>query len=178
MAELEIHTEHEGGDDPVGKKVGILAAMLAVFLAIVTIASHRAHTEAILSKTNANDQWNLYQANRLKAHNLEVGGDLITLLTKADGEAGKKLDEYKKGIQNYEEKSKETQEAAKKYEEETELVEHKALFFDMGEGLLEIALVLSSLYFIARKMLFPVVGVIAGLSGLGVAALGFLSRNP
>ena len=41
MAELEIHTEHEGDKDPVGKKVGILAAVLAVFLAIVTIASHR-----------------------------------------------------------------------------------------------------------------------------------------
>ena len=58
MAELEIHTEHEVDKDPVGKKVGILAAVLAVFLAIVTISSHRAHTAAILSKTNANDQWN------------------------------------------------------------------------------------------------------------------------
>ena len=65
-------------------------------------------------------------------------------------------------------------EAAKKYEEETEHVERKALF-DMGEGLLAIALVLSSLYFIARKMLFPVVGIIAGLGGLGVAAVGFLT---
>jgi ribosome-binding ATPase YchF (GTP1/OBG family) len=175
MAELEIHTEHEVDKDPVGKKVGILAAVLAVFLAIVTIESHRAHTAAILSKTNANDQWNLYQANRLKAHNLEVGGDIITLLTKGDSAAGKKLEAYKKGIEKYEDKGKETMEAAKKYEEETEHVEHKALFFDIGEGLLEIALVLSSLYFIARKMLFPIVGVIAGLAGIGVAAVGFLT---
>src|SRR6266478_410113 len=155
MAELEIHHEHEVDKDPVGKKVGILAAVLAVFLAIVTIASHRAHTAAILSKTNANDQWNLYQANRLKAHNLEVGHDVISLMTKGEGAAAKKLEEYKKGIE--------------KYEEETEHVEHKALYYDIGEGLLEIALVLSSLYFIARKMLFPVIGIIAGLGGLGVA---------
>ena len=174
MAELEIHHEHEVDKDPVGKKVGILAAVLAVFLAIVTISSHRAHTAAILSKTNANDQWNLYQANRLKAHNLEVGSDIISLTTKGEG-AAKKLEEYKKGIAKYEDKGKETMEAAKKYEEETERVEHKALYFDMGEGLLEIALVLSSLYFIARKMLFPVIGVIAGLGGLGVAAFGFLT---
>jgi ribosome-binding ATPase YchF (GTP1/OBG family) len=175
MAELEIHTEHEVEKDPVGKKVGVLAAVLAVFLAIVTISSHRAHTAAILSKTNANDQWNLYQANRLKAHNLEVGQDIIALLTKGEGAGAKKLEEYKKGIEKYEEKGKETMEAAKKYEEETERAEHKALYFDMGEGLLEIALVLSSLYFIARRMLFPVVGVIAGLSGIGVAAFGFLT---
>lgn len=174
MAELEIHTEHEVDKDPVGKKVGILAAVLAVFLAIVTIASHRAHTEAILSKTNANDQWNLYQANRLKAHNLEVGQDIISLLAKEEGAAAKKVEDYKKGIGKYEDRAKETQEAAKKYEEETEHAEHKALYFDMGEGLLEIALVLSSLYFIARKMLFPVIGVIAGLAGFGMAAVGFL----
>jgi ribosome-binding ATPase YchF (GTP1/OBG family) len=175
MAELEIHHEHEDEKDPVGKRVGILAAVLAVFLAIVTIASHRAHTAAILSKTNANDQWNLYQANRLKAHNLEVGGDIIAIITKGEGAGEKKIEEYKKGIEKYEDKGKETMEAAKKYEEETEHVEKRALYFDMGEGLLEIALVLSSLYFIARKMLFPVVGVIAGLAGLGVAAVGFLS---
>jgi ribosome-binding ATPase YchF (GTP1/OBG family) len=175
MAELEIHHEHEDEKDPVGKKVGILAAVLAVFLAIVTISSHRAHTAAILSKTNANDQWNLYQANRLKAHNLEVGSDVIAVITKGEGPGEKKIEEYKKGIEKYEDKAKETMEAAKKYEEETEHVEKRALYFDMGEGLLEIALVLSSLYFIARKMLFPVVGVIAGLCGLGVAAVGFLS---
>ena len=175
MAELEIHHEHETEKDPVGKKVGVLAAVLAVFLAIVTISSHRAHTAAILSKTNANDQWNLYQANRLKAHNLEVGHDVISLLAKPEGAVEKKLHDYETGIKKYEEKGNETMEAAKKYEEETEHVEHKALYFDMGEGLLEIALVLSSLYFIARKMLFPVIGVIAGLCGIGVAAAGFLS---
>jgi acetyl-CoA carboxylase carboxyltransferase component len=96
-------------------------------------------------------------------------------MTKGEGAPAKKIEEYKKGIEKYEEKGKETMEAAKKYEEETEHVEHKALYFDMGEGLLEIALVLSSLYFIARKMLFPVVGIIAGLGGLGVAAFSFLT---
>ena len=175
MAELEIHTEHEGDKDPVGKKVGILAAVLAVFLAIVTISSHRAHTAAILSKTNANDQWGYYQANRLKAHNLEVAQDAISILAKGNQEAEKKIEEYKGGIKKYEDRSKESKETADKFEEQTEHAEKRALYFDMGEGLLEIALVLSSLYFIARKMLFPVVGVISGLCGIGVAAIGFLS---
>jgi lipid II:glycine glycyltransferase (peptidoglycan interpeptide bridge formation enzyme) len=100
---------------------------------------------------------------------------VITILAKGNEEAEKKVEKYKEDIKKYEERSKETKETADKLEEQTEHVEHKALFFDMGEGLLEIALVLSSLYFIARKMLFPVVGVIAGLGGLGVAAVGFLT---
>ena len=174
MAELEIHHEHEVDKDPVGKKVGILAAVLAVFLAIVTIASHRAHTAAILSKTKANDQWGYYQANRLKAHNLEVGQDVIAILAKGNEEAEKKVEKYKEDIKKYEERSKEAKETADKLEEQTEHVEHKALYYDIGEGLLEIALVLSSLYFIARKMLFPIVGVLAGLAGVAAGVAGFM----
>ena len=56
MAELEIHHEGHEPDGP-GKIVGILAAVLAVCLAIVTIASHRTHTEAIIKKSESNDQW-------------------------------------------------------------------------------------------------------------------------
>src|ERR1017187_5467286 len=41
MAELEIHHEGEHGSDPMGQKVGILAAVLAVGLALVSISSHR-----------------------------------------------------------------------------------------------------------------------------------------
>jgi hypothetical protein len=172
MAELEIH--HEGHEsDPVGKKIGIQASLLAVFLAIVTIASHRAHTETILLTTQANDQWNLYQARRIKSHNLELGRDLITLLaTQGSEPAAKKLEEYTSGLKKYEQDSKEAAEEARGKEKEAATAEHKALYFDFGEGLLEIALVLSSLYFIARKMLFPVVGLIAALLGLGSAIAG------
>jgi hypothetical protein len=48
------------------------------------------------------------------------------------------------------------------------------LRFDFGEGLLEIALVLSSLYFISRKMLFPVIGIVAGIAGAVMAASALL----
>ena len=59
--------------------------------------------------------------------------------------------------------------------DESEADERRALHYDLGEGLLEIALVLSSLYFIARKNLFPIIGVIAGLAGLAAAITGLLS---
>ena len=55
MAELEIHHEVEG-HDPTGKTIGVVASILAVLLAVVTIVSHRAHTEAVLLKADANDQ--------------------------------------------------------------------------------------------------------------------------
>ena len=176
MAELEIH--HEGGEhehDPTGKKVGVMAAVLAVLLAIVTISSHRAHTEGIILKTEANDKWNYYQAGRIKSHNLELGEDLISILTAKDsGAAAKKLEEYRSGVERYKRETKEIMDQAQEKEKEATHAEREALRFDFGEGLLEIALVLSSLYFISRKMLFPAVGAIAGLAGIVVAAAGWM----
>jgi len=63
---------------------------------------------------------------------------------------------------------------AQKATESAEADEHRALRFDLGEGLLEIALVLSSLYFISRKTMFPVMGIIAGIIGAAIAVTGLM----
>ena len=54
---------------------------------------------------------------------------------------------------------------ATKKEQETRHTEDQALRYDLGEGMLEIGVVMASLYFIARKKLFPVVSLIFGRSG-------------
>jgi hypothetical protein len=65
------------------------------------------------------------------------------------------------------------QEEAKAKDKETEKEEQRALYFDIGEGLLELGLVLCSLYFLARKVFFPVFGVLASLVGAILGVLGF-----
>jgi len=170
MPELEIH--HEGHEnDPVGKRIGILAAVLAVGLAVVTIASHRTHTAAIIHKSNSNDEWSHYQSTRLKYHNLELGENIISVLGKSEA-AEKMLADYAGQKKKYDEQGKEIQEKAQHADELAEADEHRALRFDFGEGLLEIGLVLSSLYFISKKMMFPVLGVIAGIAGVLIAVTG------
>jgi len=171
MAELEIHQETEA-KDPIGKRVGILAALLAVFLAIVTILSHRTHTEAIIKKSESNDEWSHYQASRIKYHNLELGERLTALMVPLNPAAKTVLDSYPADKKKYDAQSKELQQKAQEKSDESEAAERRALHYDFGEGLLEIALVLSSLYFISRKMLFPVIGVIAGIAGLAAAITG------
>jgi Domain of unknown function (DUF4337) len=176
MAELEIH--HEGGEEghePIGQRVGILAALLAVALAIVTIASHRTHTEAIIRKSESNDEWQHYQAARLKYHNLELGERLIAALGAGNPAAQESLAQFAADKGKYDAQAKELQESANKKNEESEAAEQRALHYDLGEGLLEIALVLSSLYFISHKMLFPVIGLIAGAVGAVVALTGIVS---
>jgi len=84
------------------------------------------------------------------------------------------LADYKAQEQKYEAQGKQIQEEAKKSEEAAEADERRALRYDLGEGLLEIGLVLSSLYFISHKMMFPVMGVIAGVAGGAIAVTGLL----
>jgi len=172
MPELEIHHESAHAIDPMGQKVGVLAALLAVALAVVTIASHRTHTAAIIHRSQANDQWSYYQATRVKYHNLELGENLIEILGAKNEAAEKSLATNAAQKTKYEDQSKKIQEQAQHDEELSEADEHRALRYDFGEGLLEIGLVLTSLYFISHKRMFPVLGVIAGLAGIISAATG------
>jgi Domain of unknown function (DUF4337) len=173
MAELEIH--HEGNEsDPTGKAVGVLAAILAVLLAVVTIASHRTHTAAIIHKSTANDQWSYYQANSVKLHTVEIGETLLAAVDAKGDVAEKARGKFEDQRKKYQTQKDEQMEKAKQSDEATEADEHRALRYDVGEGLLEIGLVLSSLYFISRKKMFPVMGITAGVVGTAVAISGFL----
>jgi hypothetical protein len=173
MAELQIHHEVEVEQDPLGLRVGVQASIIAVVLAVITILSHRAHTDAVLLKAAANDTWQRYQSSRVKLHGIEVGEDLVGLLP-ANPRREAMVAEYGKAKVKYDKQSDEFQAEARETEKEGERVENRALRFDVGEGLLEIGLVLSSLYFIARRRIFPTVGVLAGILGAVVAITGLL----
>ena len=172
MAELEIHQEHETHDS-FGKMIGVVAATIGVLLALVTIISHRAHTEAVLLKADANDNWSFYQSKRIKFHNLELGEDLMNVLQAKGAEAEKVLQRYGVEKQRYEKEGDEAQKEARKIDAESAVVERSALRFDFGEGLLEVGLILTSLYFISRSRLFPATGVFCSVAGLLIAASGY-----
>lgn len=175
MAELEVHTSHEHESaDTFGRNIGILASVIAVFLAIVTIVSHRAHTDAVLMKSDANDKWSYYQSKRIKYHSLELGEDLVGVLAAKSPDAAKMLERYAEQKKKYAHDSDVAQDQAKEQDRKAEEVEARALRYDFGEGLLEIGLVLTSLYFSSKKKLFPVLGTISATVGMIIAVSGAL----
>ena len=164
MAELEIH--HEGHEaDPFGQRIGVTAAIIAVFLAAVTIMSHRSHTDAVIFKTEANDKWAFYQAKSIKRAQYDIAERVA-----AKSDSGL-AEEFKKESERYKHEDEEIQKEAQEKEAETGLAERKALKYDLGEGLLELGLVLSSLYFISKKRLFPTVGLVSAVAGILIASL-------
>lgn len=174
MAELEIHHEEGHHPDPLGQKIGVLAATLAVMLAIAGIASHRTHTAAIIHRTSANDEWAHYQAARVKYHNLELGQNLLAVLNARGPAADKMAADYTSQMEKYGRQAADIQNRAQQLGEASERDEDRALRYDIGEGLLEIGVVLVSLYFISKKMMFPVVGAVAGVAGAVIALTGLL----
>ena len=173
MPEIEIKTEG-GESDPLGQKVGVVAAVLAVCLAVVSIQSHRAHTTAVVERSEANDKWSQYQSNRIKFHSLELGVDLLNGLGADKPAAEKTIARYESQEKKYEDESKEVKAEATQKEEETRHTEDRALRYDLGEGMLEIGVVMASLYFISRKKLFPVVSLVFGVLGIVSAISGTL----
>jgi hypothetical protein len=138
----------------------------------VSIQSHRAHTTAVVERSEANDQWSLYQSNRIKFHSLELGVDLMNVLGRDRPDTDKTIARYETQQKKYEAESKEVKDEATKKEQETRHTEDQALRYDLGEGMLEIGVVMASLYFIARKKLFPVISLIFGILGIVVATTG------
>src|SRR5271163_3968963 len=67
----------EGGESLRSISLGI--SILAVLVAMVTVLGHRTHTEAVLMQSRAGDQWNEYQAKKIRMDNLSVDVDLLAL---------------------------------------------------------------------------------------------------
>lgn len=170
MPEIEVTPEHAA--DPNTRRVGILVGVVGILLSVVTIASHRAHTDAVIHRTESNDQWSYYQAKKVRENTEEVAMALLQSLGTDAAKTDAVVHKLEAARAKYAADAEKIQEEARAKDKETAIEEHRALYFDIGEGLLELGLVLCSLYFLARKAFFPVFGVLASVAGTVIAILG------
>jgi len=63
-----------------------------------------------------------------------------------------------------------TSKTAETRDDDTHRAEARALCLDLGDGFLQLGLVLCSLYFLARKCLFPALGLASAALGIAIAA--------
>ncbi|HEY4210853.1 MAG TPA: DUF4337 domain-containing protein [Steroidobacteraceae bacterium] len=175
MAEVEIHTGHAHDGDEFGRGVGVAVGVIGIVLAVVTIGSHRAHTAAVITRTEANDQWSFYQAKKLREHLVDVGGSLASALATDPSRVKELVDRLGADKKRYDHDAEDIQTEARRLEDETKHQERQALRLDLGEGFLELGLVMSSLYFLSKRKFFPVIGGVAAVIGTALGVFGFLS---
>jgi hypothetical protein len=174
--ELQENAEHAEHDSSL-RPVALTMTVLAVLVAVTTVMGHRTHTEAIINQDKATDTWGEYQAKNIRSYNTTLADEEMSLMAISDKAklqdiAKKHADHQKKWADDLKELSDE----AKALEEEVKLAEAKAVRFDLGEALLEIGLVITSVTLLTRARIYWYVGLGFSLVGIISAVTGLLLK--
>ncbi len=185
MAEVELPNPEEIKelrDNAFTKRTALLTAVYAVFLVIVSLGGNNAAKELSLSQQQASDQWAYYQAKsireqlyhveqlRLEDELTERGGGLAPA---ALGHKNALLEKVKGESERYASEKKEIEEKARHLEAERDLYRAKDPYFDFGEVLLQIAIVLASMSILTHARRILLFSIIAALVGLALGLNGF-----
>lgn len=171
--ELQEHAEH-GAHESALRPVAFTMSLLAVLVAVTTVLGHRTHTEAVLNQNKATDQWNEYQAKKIRSYSTQLTDDLLKVVVIADKE---KAEKAAKGYETHQEKwtdeMKEEQEKAEALETRVEQAEARADRLDLAEALLEIGLVITSVTLLTHKRVYWLLGLVFSAGGI-LSALSVL----
>jgi Domain of unknown function (DUF4337) len=161
------------------RPIAFAMSILAVLVAITTLLGHRAATEAVLAQARASDQWNEYQAKRIRQHEATLTADLLSTLPVRDQSAAAVFEtRYRKNIAQWAAEIEEEAGQARGFEAEVRLAERRTDRFDLGEALLEIGLVITSIALLTKQRIYAMVGGVFGAAGVVAAAMGLLLRYP
>jgi hypothetical protein len=168
--ELQEHAEH-GSHEPSLRPVAFTMSVVAVLVAVTTVLGHRTHTEAVLDQNKATDQWNFYQAHKIRANDTQLTADLLGVVTIADKDAARKIAKaYADHQAKWTDDLKDEQEKAEALEGKVEKAEARADRFDLAEALLEIGLVITSVTLLTRARAYWYLGIVFSLAGIASAA--------
>jgi hypothetical protein len=163
MEEIELpnlEELEEKSRDAFSKKVALFTAFYAVILAICALGGNNSMKEMLLAQQEASNQWAYYQAKNVREYLYRIEKDRLETQIVERGETMKPaaLKHYKAEIQKVSDEdarlSKDKQEIsveAKKQEHERDVNRSKDPYFDFGEALMQIAIVMSSVAIIASS---------------------------
>jgi hypothetical protein len=167
--ELQEHAEH-GSHESALRPVAFTMSLLAVLVAVTTVLGHRTHTEAVLNQNKATDQWNFYQAKKIRSNDTALAADLLSIVTVADKAAANKIAKsYADHQEKWSEDLKQAQEKAEALETNVEQAEARADRFDLAEALLEIGLVITSVTLLTRRRAYWYLGMAFSVGGIASA---------
>ena len=188
LEEVE-HAQH-AAHDVFNRNVATTMAIIAAFLAAVSLLSHRGHTETLrlttlsnIRHTQASDIWNFYQAKNIRSHEygvfLELSGfvaaDPAATEAKAASEKAwrDRVVKYEVELPQLEAQARQFEKEASDFQERSVHVHHRVDRFDLGELGIELGLVLASIAILTRRKLFWLAGITAAIIGTAVAVSAF-----
>src|ERR1035437_7556702 len=124
MPEIEVTPEH--ASDPNTRRVGILVGVVGILLSVVTISSHRAHTQAVIHRTESNDAWAYYQAKKNRDYTSEVAVTLLHTLSADPAKIQAPIQKLEAARAKYTADAEKIQDDARAKDEETKVEERRA----------------------------------------------------
>jgi hypothetical protein len=156
--------------------------ILAVCATMATFKGGGYSTRAVLSQTQASDQWAFFQSKSIKGYLYEMQRDQLEMQLKSQGgsfsaalaeEYRKKIDGYQGKIAKYEAEKGKIQSDAKRLESVRDDAQRHSRAFGMAVIFLQIAILLSSIAALIKKRYLWLIGVVIGLYGVVQFANGF-----
>ena len=165
----QLQEANEGGESL--KTISLAISVLAVLVALVTVLGHRSHTEAVLAQSRAGDQWNEYQARKIRSDQVSLALDLLSLQASSGSAANQaKQQEYRAHQEKWKAELEEEQDKARELEADVTHAEKCAVRYDLGEAMLQIGVVLCSITLFTRRKRYFYLGLAIGATGLLFAA--------
>jgi hypothetical protein len=163
-----------------------LALTTVIFAVCATLATFKGggfSTRAVLSQTQASDQWAFYQAKAIKSYLYEMQADklemdMLVLTNKDQGSAAnaykEKIADYEMKVKKYEKEKADIKQEAKKLEQIRDSAQVNSKKFGMAVIFLQITILLSSIAGLLRKKPVWYFSLMFGVLGLVYFADGFL----
>lgn len=167
------------------KWLNYLALTTVVFAVCATLSTFKGgnfSTLAVMSQSQASDQWSYYQAKSIKGYVYEIQKEKLELELKVMGQKAakgiaeeyeKKLDAYAKKIKKYEDEKAKIEKEAKELERVRAEAQRHSRAFGVAVIFLQIAILLSSISALMKKKILWLLGSVVGVLGIVYFMNGF-----
>ncbi|MGY3608687.1 MULTISPECIES: DUF4337 domain-containing protein [unclassified Bradyrhizobium] len=180
------HAEHASGEN---KKIALLIAVIALFLALSETLGKGAQTESISKNVEASNLWAFFQAKSIRRTAVQTAAEQgkLTLATTTDdairATIQKQLDDWQKTAARYRSEP-ETGEGTEQLAERAKHAEHqrdeataKYHHFEIASAAFQIAIVLASATIITGIIALAWISGLLTLAGIVITALGLYSPH-
>ncbi|HEX8165646.1 MAG TPA: DUF4337 domain-containing protein [Beijerinckiaceae bacterium] len=186
-AQHAAHGGHHGGDT--NRRIALLIAVLALFLAIAETLGKSAQTEGLSYNVEASNLWAFFQAKTIRqtavrtaAETVELTRPQVTDPTVLDAIA-KRLDTWGKTVARWEsepetqEGRKELSARAKQSEAKRDTALARYHHYEVSSAAFQIAIVLASATVITGAIVLAWIAIGVGAVGLVFAGIGFFAPH-
>jgi hypothetical protein len=167
------------------KRIAILIAALAAFLAIAEMGAKSAQTEVLTEQIEASDQWAFFQAKTIRQTVVRVTADEVDAQYKDGGNMpaalAAQVKTWRQTVDRFESDPKsgegrdELRVTARKHVASRNLAQAAYHHFEYGSAAFQLAIVLASAAAVTSVMALAWIAIGLGLVGTVLTALGFLA---